>query len=273
MPELAEVETVRADLAGVAIGKTIARVSIHGARTVRRHEPGILEAELPGRTITGLRRIGKYLLVDLDNDQVLVVHLRMSGQLLWKPDEHAELEKHTHARIHFVSGEELRFVDPRTFGELWLSEPDLPEMSHIGPDALNDLPTANDLAQRFAGRKSGLKSLLLNQQVVAGIGNIYSDEMLWQAKLRYSRTPDSLSKPAVARLHSAMKEILVAAVASRGSSLRDQQYVDLYGNTGGAQLALHAYDREHQPCHRCEHPIKRMSFGGRSTFFCPHCQR
>jgi formamidopyrimidine-DNA glycosylase len=192
---------------------------------------------------------------------------------LWKSTQTEQLEKHTHARLLFVSGEELRFVDPRTFGELWLSDPSLPEMSHIGPDALDGVATPADLAARFAGRTSVLKSLLLNQQVVAGIGNIYSDEMLWHARLRYSRRPDSLTHAAVARLHGAMKFVLREAVAHRGSSLSDQQYVDLYGNTGSAQLALNAYAREHLPCPRCEHPIKRLSFGGRSTFFCPHCQR
>lgn len=273
MPELPEVETVRRDLAGVAIGSTFASVAVTGARSVRRHAPSLLQERLAQRTIIGVRRHGKYLLIDLDDTNVVVVHLRMSGQLLWTPRD-APLAKHTHVRFTFAIGEhELRFVDPRTFGEVWWSPPSLPTMDHIGPDAWLDLPTPESLFSRCTGRRSAIKALLLNQEILAGIGNIYSDELLWRARIRYSRTPDRLTRPAWARLHAAMKEVLGEAIEARGSSLSDAQYVDLYGRVGAAQRRHDVYAREHEPCGRCGAPIRRRSFGGRSTFFCAHCQR
>lgn len=288
MPELAEVETVRSDLESVALNQKIDRVEIFGHRTVRRHDPKMLIDELPGLSLASFRRHGKYLLCDLDDGRVLVIHLRMSGQLLWKEsrdksrisapsalvrDDGSKVEKHTHARLFLDGGNELRFVDPRTFGELWLTSHDVPEMSHVGPDALTDFETVDEFRNALIKRKSAIKAVLLNQAVVAGIGNIYSDEMLWRAKVRYSKSPDKLTRPTIERLHHAMKEVLAEAVKNRGSSLADAQYVDLFGKTGVAQGRHDVYAREHQPCNRCEHPIRRAAFGGRSTFFCPNCQK
>ena len=143
----------------------------------------------------------------------------------------------------------------------------------MGPDALNELPDAKALWERLRTRKSVLKTLLLNQQVVAGIGNIYSDEILWRARLDPDHTPVMLTKPALRRLYEAIGAVLNDAIEHRGSSLADQQYVDLYGRVGDAQRLHDVHAREGQPCPRCGRPIRRRTPGGRSAYSCPHCQR
>lgn len=278
MPELPEVETIRLDLDREIVGRRIDSVSIDGARTVRRHAPEKVGRTLEGRTVTGTRRIGKYLLIDLSSragDVVtFVAHLRMSGQLLWTTDFSIPLVKHTHARIRFDGIEELRFVDPRTFGELWVTTPDVPELDHLGPDALKDLTDWKQLRDRFANKRSPLKTVLLNQEVVAGIGNIYADEILWVARLRGDKAANKTSANAFKRIVAATHEVMAAAVDARGSSLRDQQYVDLYGVAGGAQRSHNVHDQMDEPCPRNDGgTIKRLVIGGRSAYYCPKCQR
>lgn len=272
LPELPEVETVRRDLQHEAAGKTITHVRVDGVRTVRRHDPALLVGGLPGRRIERVERLGKFLIIRLDHGSC-VVHLRMSGQLLWTPDPvGTELRRHTHARLTFDTGEELRFVDPRTFGELWLTGDDLPELSHIGPDAYDEVLDVATLRHRMIDRRRGLKVLLLDQTVIAGIGNLYADEILWLAKLRYDRTPDTLSPAAWRRLFEANREVLTQAIELRGSSLADQQYLDLYGRAGHDQHEHRVYAREGEPCLRCGGIVQRTKVGGRSAFWCPNCQ-
>lgn len=272
MPELPEVETIRRDLEREVVGRKIERVQVTGKRTVRRQTTRKFIASATGKTITKLRRKGKFLMIDLDGDATMAVHLRMSGQLLYQK-KRLLLMKHTHARIQFEDDFELRFLDPRTFGELWVTTPDVPETSHMGPDAVNELHTPAELKQQFAKRKSGLKTLLLNQQVVAGIGNIYSDEILWLSKLRYDTTPEVLTNAAISKLHKGIKQVLDEAIQARGSSLSDAQYVDLYGQAGGAQRQHFVYDREGEECKRCGATIERVKVSGRSSYFCPKCQK
>ena len=246
MPELPEVETIRLDLDKEIVGRRIDCVSIDGARTVRRHAPSRLGQAIVGRTVKGTRRKGKYLLIDFDGDITMAAHLRMSGQLLWTTDFSIPLVKHTHARIRFDGIEELRFVDPRTFGELWITSPDVPELSHLGPDALTELTDWRQLKEAFGQRRSPLKTVLLNQEVVAGIGNIYADEILWIARLRGDKPANTVSVDAFKRIVVATGSTMTDAVAARGSSLRDQQYVDLYGATGEGQRSHQVHDREDQ---------------------------
>lgn len=272
MPELPEVETVRRDLEHEALGRRILSVRVDGVRTVRRHDPALLVDGLAGRRIEGVKRKGKYLLIELDRG-VMVVHLRMSGQLLWTRDPDEPLRKHTHARIAFDNGDELRFVDPRTFGEMWLTDGELSELSHLGPDAWNEVDGPAVLRSRMIKRRSGLKVLLLDQKVVAGIGNIYADEILWTSRLRHDRVPASLTSREFARLHSAMRDVLAQAIELRGSSLVDQQYVDLYGRAGQDQHQHRTYGRAGKPCDRCGREIERTKIGGRSAFWCRRCQR
>jgi formamidopyrimidine-DNA glycosylase len=191
MPELPEVETVRRDLESEIVGRRVAKVSVTGARSVRRQDRSEFSAGLTGATVESIRRHGKFLLFDLDDGNVVVAHLRMSGQFQWVPDPAVDEEKHTHVRWRFTDGTELRFVDPRTFGEMWVMGPASDDLAHLGPDAL-DVPF-DDFVTALGVRKTTVKAALLNQEVVAGVGNIYADEMLWRARVRPTRLVTSLT--------------------------------------------------------------------------------
>ena len=187
---------------------------------------------------------------------MLVVHLGMSGQLLRAKGPKDPLDKHTHVIITFTQGGQLRFVDPRTFGEMFVTTTDeltaqVPELAHLGFDPLEDVMSWSRFGQLLAERPTALKTLLMDQKFVAGIGNIYSDEILFAAGLRYDRQSDSLSAQEIRRLYRAMVETLTEAVKHRGSSLADEQYRDLYGAIGDYQGQHQVYDREGQACRRC----------------------
>jgi formamidopyrimidine-DNA glycosylase len=272
VPELPEVETLRRDLEPLLVGRTIAAVAVTGARSVRRHcAPADFVRRLEGREVTVVARRGKYLLTSLDTGDVLVVHLGMSGQVLLAPDPDAPRPPHTHVTLTTEAGTQLRFVDPRTFGEVFVTSADVPELHNLGVDAL-DLAVRQPFAALLASRRTMLKPLLMNQRVLAGLGNIYSDEILFAARLRFDRRSDSLSAHEVRRLHGALHDILADAIEHRGSSLADQQYRDLFGVVGRYQGRHQVYDREGKPCPRCRAPIVRIKYGGRSHFSCSHCQ-
>ena len=227
--------------------------------------------------MASIRRGGKYLLVGLDGDDVLVVHLGMSGQLLRARGPKEPLDRHTHVIITFTQGGQLRFVDPRTFGEMFVTTADeltaqVPELAHLGFDPLEEVMSWARFGQMLADRPAALKTLLMDQKFVAGIGNIYSDEILFAAGLRYDRMSDSLSAQEVRRLYRAMVETLTEAVKARGSSLADEQYRDLYGETGDYQGQHQVYDREGLACRRCRNAVVRVKVNGRSAFLCEHCQ-
>jgi formamidopyrimidine-DNA glycosylase len=278
MPELPEVEVVRRDLDREVAGKKIKAVETNGARTVRRHKNRAeFAARLEGKRVTGVGRRGKYLLVRLEGGEVLVIHLGMSGQLLRAKSAKQALPKHTHVVITFTQGGQLRFIDPRTFGEMFVTtydelEHDVDELAHLGLDPLEQTMSWERFGELIASRSTKLKSALMDQTFLAGIGNIYSDEILFEAGLRWDRMTDSLSPEEVRRLYRAMMEILQEAVKHRGSSLADQQYVDVFGQPGGYQLHHNVYAREGEACRRCRRPIVRQRVGGRSTFFCDTCQ-
>jgi formamidopyrimidine-DNA glycosylase len=233
---------------------------------------------LEGHTIKSINRAGKYLLLGLEDGQTLVVHLGMSGQLQRAKSAKQAKAPHTHVVITFTQGGQLRFVDPRTFGELFVSaapaegERPLPELDHLGFDPLEDVMSWEKFWVLLASHKSGLKALLMDQEFVAGIGNMYADEILFAAGLRYDRLSDSLSSQEVRRLYRAMVETLAEAVKRRGSTLADEQYRDLFGEVGDYQDQHQAYDREGQACRRCRATIVKVKSGGRSTYFCDHCQ-
>jgi formamidopyrimidine-DNA glycosylase len=303
VPELPEVETVRRDLERVYRGRTLDSVTVAGPRTVRRHPPELL-ASLEGGELAFVGRHGKYLLFGWDNGQVLVAHLRMSGQLLAAGPDDA-VTPHTHAVLSFNGAGELRFVDPRTFGEFFLTsagerphsrarpvdsqpvdaqpfdgEPfdaqpfdarSLVELAHLGPDALN-VDVAH-LQGVFHGRRAPLKALLVDQRVLAGIGNIYADEICFEARLRPDRAAGSLKRPQLKRLVDATGVILEAAIVGRGSSLADEQYRDLQGLPGFFQLEHKVYGRAGQPCLSCGREIERVRFGAKSAYLCRSCQR
>jgi formamidopyrimidine-DNA glycosylase len=273
VPELPEVETVRRDLEQLVPGKRITAVEATNARVLRRHpDPQEFVARLTGRKITGVGRWGKYLLVDLDRGgSTLIVHLGMSGQLLWSSPNEPRV-KHTHVVVTCNSKHELRYVDPRTFGELFVIDTSPAECLRIGVDAFEGIEGPDHLGRLLRARKRKLKDLLMGQTCIAGLGNIYTDEVLFLARLRADRQSQTLSDDEVLRLHDAIAEILGEAVALRGSSLRDQQYRDVAGDVGSYQSRHRVYAREGQPCVNCGRPLSRIVAGGRSHFFCEACQ-
>jgi formamidopyrimidine-DNA glycosylase len=201
----------------------------------------------------------------------------MSGQLLRAKSVKEPLEKHTHVVITFTQGGQLRFVDPRTFGELFVTtaeqlEEELPELAHLGFDPLDNVMSWTAFGERLYSRKTKLKPLLMDQRFLAGIGNIYSDEILFAAGLRHDRSSETLTSQEVRRLYRAMVETLQDAIKHRGSSLGDEQYRDLFGEIGDYQSQHQVYDREGQACRRCRSVIVREKAAGRSTFFCRQCQ-
>ena len=277
MPELPEVETIRRDLEKEALGKRIKTVEVTGLRSIRRHaNKKQFISRLEGQKIDAVSRRGKNLLLDVGDD-LLVVHLGMSGQLLWSKNAKVEKAKHTHVVFAFTPAGQLRFLDPRTFGELFVTAADeledaVPELAHLGFDPVEQAMSWTLFGELLRSKHRKLKDLLMDQKVLAGIGNIYSDEILWSAGLRYDRQSDDLTSQEIRRLYRAMTETLQDAIKHRGSSLADEQYRDLYGNVGGYAGEHNVYDREGQPCHRCRSPIARIKYGGRSHFLCERCQ-
>ena len=274
MPELPEVEVIRRDLAGQVTGRVITAVAAAdtpNARRVLRREaaPEALAAALVGARIGSVGRRGKFLQIRLDEDRVLVVHLGMSGRLQHCPAGEPP-RPHTHVVLTLDDASEIRFVDPRTFGLLFVTTAAMPELAHIGPDPLG-LSRAG-LARLLSGHHMKIKALLMDQRCVAGIGNIYSDEMLFLARVHPFRPCDALSPAELGRLHRAIPAVLEAAINHRGTSAEDGQYRDLYGEVGRHRVYLAVYQREGQPCLRCGTPIQRASWTNRSTHFCPRCQ-
>lgn len=280
MPELPEVETIRRDVEREFLNHKIKKVEVSGNRSIRRHKgtAGTKEfiARLEGRKLTSTRRRGKYLLMKLDNGDVLVAHMGMSGQIL-RGSSKDPLPKHTHVVITFVGAPQMRFVDPRTFGELFITTPEsleseVPELAHLGFDPIEDQIAWTRFGEMLASRSMKLKPLLMDQKFVAGIGNIYADEILFSAGLAPGRSSDHLTPQEIRRLFRSMIETLQEAVKHRGSSIADEQYRDIFGEVGDYQTQHNVYGREGQPCPRCRTTIVRVKSNGRSGYSCPQCQ-
>jgi formamidopyrimidine-DNA glycosylase len=280
VPELPEVETVRRGLEAQVVGHRIGRVEVGRERTVRRTSRRALIDGLTGATITAANRRGKYLLGPLDTGDELMVHLRMSGRLLVTAPGTQRLP-HTHVVLHLESSppKELWFVDPRTFGEMVVFDPtnaaaEVPELARMGIDPVADGLTRVQLAALLGGRHRQLKALLLDQHVIAGIGNIYCDESLHRARVRWDRASDSLTPREVGRLHEAIMTVLTEAIEAGGSTLADTQYVDIEGQGGWFQVHHRVYDRAGQRCLTCgKADIVKLNVSGRGTHFCPRCQK
>lgn len=280
MPELPEVETVRRSLDAAVVGSRVTRVDIDRLRSVRRTGPDVVRAGLVGETFIGTRRRGKYLFFDLANGNSMMVHLRMSGRLLLAaPDSPREAHTHVVLRLERTgaASSELRFVDPRTFGEVVVFNPDddlVPEVDRLGLDPLVDEFSFDQFHAAVGGRRRGLKAVLLDQSVIAGIGNIYADEIMHRARLRWDRRVDTLETARLKLLHRTTVEVLHEAVAAGGSTLSDTQYVDALGREGIFQTEHRVYAREGERCITCGRGIiRRVTGAGRSTHFCPVCQR
>ncbi len=277
MPELPEVEVVRRGLERHVVGRTVAAVTVSHPRSVRRHLPGAADfaARLQGRTVVGARRRGKYLWLPLDSGDAALVHLGMSGQLLVRPPGTPD-ETHLRVRVTFADGgPELRFVDQRTFGGLsYVADgAELPApVAHIAADPLEQGFDIANLTRALRRRRTGLKRALLDQSLVSGIGNIYADEGLWRARLHYARPTETLTRPEVERVVAGVRDVMVDALAQGGTSF-DRLYVDVVGNSGYFERALAVYGRPGRPCPRCGTAVRREGFMGRSSYFCPACQR
>lgn len=282
MPELPEVETVRRGIQARAVGRRIGQVTVGRERSVRRTGREAVVAGLTGTTIVSTHRRGKYLLCDLDSGDRMMIHLRMSGRVLIAPSG-SPRPAHTHVVMPLQerdgTDEEMWFVDPRTFGEVVVYDPGregeiLPELSRLGVDPVSEEFSADILRRALAGRRGAIKPLLLSQRVVAGIGNIYADEILHRCRMRWDRPADSLGRKKTDELAAQIVAVLNDAIEAGGSTLDDTQYVDTDGNTGWFQVHHLVYGREGEGCLSCgKATVRRVVAAGRSTHFCPYCQR
>lgn len=273
MPELPEVETVKRTLADQLTGEKITKVSIHYPGNIRQPEPEVFKQTLIGKEFLAIDRRGKFLLLTLSEGYVLVVHLRMTGQLVLA---HAMdgLAKHTHL-VFSLSGErELRYADQRKFGTIDLvSQTEMNKLkglSELGMEPLSPDFTAERLAAVLQNKKRPIKNLLLDQTIVAGIGNIYADEILFEAGIHPEKPAGELSPEEISALWEAVPKMLNLGIQHRGTSIRN--YVDGAGQQGGFQNLLRVYGRQGEPCRRCGATIRRTKVSGRGTYFCPGCQ-
>lgn len=273
MPELPEVETIASDLRPHLVGRTIASCELRFPGIVRHPEPEAFADLIAGHCIEAVRRRGKYILIDLREDRVLVVHLGMTGQLrLVKPD--TPIPNHTHAIFTLDDGRHLRYRDTRRFGRLLVgTEAELFEakaMPRLGPEPIDPGFTADALYSALRRRKAPLKAVLLDQKALAGVGNIYADESLYIARLRPDRIASHVSKQSARRLHESLRDSLQTAIKNRGSSV--DTYRDAWGDLGGQQEVLLVYGRAGEPCFTCGRPLSAVRIAGRTTVFCRRCQ-
>lgn len=281
MPELPEVETVRRGLSPVLEGQRIARAEVNRP-DLRWPLPHGMADRLTGARVTALRRRSKYILADLSTGETLLIHLGMSGRILISGamvgafhHTHPAPQKHDHVVLHIEGGARITFNDARRFGAMDLMPTEAqdrhPLLASLGPEPLGNGFSEGHLAARMAGRRTPVKAALLDQTVVAGLGNIYVCEVLHRARISPRRLAGNLGAARVARLVPIIREVLAEAITAGGSSLRDFRQAD--GELGYFQHSFRVYGREGQPCHACGAAILRIVQSGRSSFFCPACQR
>lgn len=283
MPELPEVEVVRRGLDSHMVGHIIRSTTVLHPRAARNQIGGgrEIEANLTGLKVVAANRRGKFLWLELDDPQeqaptglALLVHLGMSGQMLLKSPD-AEPDRHLRARVELDDGNEVWFVDQRTFGYWWLGElvDGVPvKVSHIARDLLDEHLDIPVLATALKKKNTEIKRLLLNQEIVSGIGNIYADEMLWEAKIHPRQQAARISMKRLVALLEAGREVMIRALDQGGTSF-DALYVNVNGTSGYFSLSLNAYGQTGQPCARCGKPIQRETFMNRGSHFCNRCQK
>jgi formamidopyrimidine-DNA glycosylase len=278
MPELPEVETVRARLEPKLVGRRFERVEIFDSRLTRPDDPAGVAAELEGERVAALDRRGKYLIVRFESGRVLLIHLRMTGQLLHGQDNGsrppAEDDAHRRAVVRLDDGSDVIYRDVRRFGTWQLIEDEdlRPYLAiRVGREPLARSFTTKRLAEALEGRRTPLKSALLDQRRLAGVGNIYADEALWRARLHPLRPAGELSAAEISSLHRAIRAALKAGIARQGATLSTYRTPD--GNKGRMQEEFRVYGREGEPCERCGTPVEKIRTGGRGTWYCPSCQR
>lgn len=279
--ELPEVEVLRRDMEREVVGRKIEAAEVRSHKNamqlISQHHRTRKDftKRLEGRKIVRAGRRGKVLLLFLDDDQVLVARFGMSGRFL-KGTKRMELTPHTHVYIEFARGGDLRYIDPRAIGRLFVTTQDelegLRDFQRMGIDPLEQTFTWPQFSEALAAKKQKLKALLMDQEFLSGLGNIYSDEVLFQAGLRHDRRSDDLSSQEVRRLYRAIQEILQEGIKDRGTTLEDEAYLDLAGAPGGHAAQLNVYGRRGEPCRRCRSPIEMVKISNRGSFFCPVCQ-
>lgn len=280
MPELPEIETIKNDLAPQVMGTIITQVTFPPDPKIRilRRFPSQQEfiREVKGTKVQDLRRRAKYLIIELFPAKTLVIHLGMSGQLLLTKSG-TPYEPYTRAVFHFNKGTELRFIDPRKFGEIFLKLPSLQShplsLDRLGPEPLEKDFSITCLTRIVQKSRRAIKTLLLDQKSIAGIGNIYSDEILFNAKINPTRLANTLDEGDIKLLHHSIRKILKDAIDNRGTTAADKRYRDGSGKKGNFQKKLKVYQRRGTPCFSCGTIIKSIRVGGRSASFCPHCQK
>lgn len=271
MPELPEVETIARKLAPVLTGQTIAHVEVLWARTVDRPALEAFCAALTGAGVTAIDRRGKFIQMALSTGQTLLVHLRMSGKFaVYNNDPGGDA--HARLRLQLADGTWVIYIDPRKFGRFYLVDDPREITGDLGSEPLSADFTPEWLIAQLAQRRGEIKPLLLNQRFIAGLGNIYVSEALWQAGIHPQRSAATLTATEAQRLHVAIVAVLRAGIENGGTSLEDRQYVYPGGGTGEHQKYLGVYDRAGEQCPRCGYAVERIVQGQRSTYFCPLCQ-
>ena len=270
MPELPEVETTRRGIEPHVLGRRVVALAVHEPR-LRWRVDAAMPAAVAGQRVSGVRRRAKYLLIDLERGSLLL-HLGMSGSLRVMPGDTPRLT-HDHVDLLLDSGQTLRFNDPRRFGSLhWLTEDPArhPLLRDLAPEPLGDDFDAAYLHRVSRGRRVAIKQLVMNSQLVVGVGNIYASEALFRAGVRPGRAARSLTRDECARLVKAIRAVLAMAIRFGGTTLRD--YVGADGRPGYFRRKLYVYERGGEPCRRCGTPIRQLVQGQRSTYYCPSCQ-
>jgi formamidopyrimidine-DNA glycosylase len=267
MPELPEVETIKNELLPRVLGRQIVGVSVHDDKPIRRIPSVEFSRKLTGQMIKGLERHGKYLIFHLSKS-VLIVHLRMTGVLLFNPKEE---DRFIRVVFHLDDGGKLVFSDRRRLGVMWLSEDDKEIVNKLGPEPLVADFTSRILGQRLKGRKAPIKAILLDQAIIAGVGNMYADEALFEAKIHPLKKAGELSGTEIKKLHQAIIDVLNLAIERKGASI--DTYIRPEGNLGTAHSEFKVAHRRKGICPRCGGPIERIVVRNRGSYFCPVCQR
>jgi formamidopyrimidine-DNA glycosylase len=273
MPELPEVETIRAGLEPHLVGRTFEHVEIADARLTRPQDPVEIAAELTGETVEALDRRGKYLVVRFESGRVLLIHLRMTGSLLLLQNGTSE-DAYRRAVVRLDNRSDVAYRDVRRFGTWLLLEPGELEpylATRIGAEPLGRSLTVTSLVDRLARRKAPLKALVLDQRLFAGVGNIYADEALWWARLHPLRPGHEVSRQELRALVKGIRRALRLGIARQGATLRDYRGAD--GAEGAMQAEFRVYGRAGKPCPRCGHEIEKTRVAGRGTWYCPSCQQ
>jgi formamidopyrimidine-DNA glycosylase len=265
MPELPEVETIRKELLPHIINHTITAITLFDRKIVRQPSVEEFGSRIIGEAITGVVRRGKYLLFSLTSGETLVIHLKMTGSLWLKPPE-----RFVRAVIHLNGGVKIYLRDPRKFGVMWLVENKNSVIDKLGPEPLEDDFTTETLAKALAKRTAPIKALLCDQNVIAGIGNMYADEALFLAKIHPMKAGGSLTKAEIGRLYRAIKEVLQAAIGDKGASV--DTYFRPDGQIGTAHFQFRVAHRRGESCPICGTPLKRIPVRNRGSYFCPKCQ-